>query len=246
MKRSILAQANLESRKRHYDLAHKLYLQALDVYKSSPLKSSIQDNIDYVYKQKSGRYPLLKETPDFLIVLAEDTFDELVDVLRRVTYFFSSLPSSKIWIVTKQDIPDKLPHTPDFDQSIFKSYSFFRAQIDVVSDLESARNLPVDIVLGRKVKGDEPYNTFLNDMRASKKVYFVDKKKQRHEGSFWIHSVFEYYDKFDGFTEANRRKFSKLSAAIKTTKSYLFASGPTLDSYPGITSITASKLHVIR
>mgnify|MGYP003624824712 CR=1 FL=1 len=225
-----LKNANIALRSKEVDKAANAYLTLLRDTTEPTLKKIFEQNLSYIYYKEHKKSPVISGSPTIAILL--DCTSKLNDVLRKVTFFYTGIPALNVLIYSETEItiPDTLTHDEDYDKNITCLFSTFRRQISVTkefSQIESA-----DYILCTTVSPKGNIKKHVEKLRKNgKKVYAVDKENQRHEGSFYNHSLYELYSYFDNVTSKNYQKFLKLRERLNKEKSYIFASGPSIEKY---------------
>ncbi|MBL3601731.1 MAG: glycosyltransferase [gamma proteobacterium endosymbiont of Lamellibrachia anaximandri] len=228
MAKSNLVSANALVRKGDFAAARDMYIHLVEEYKGTVLHKTICDNLVYLYFKEHKKLPIYKKSPRIMILPKRQS--DSADIIRKITYFYSDLPTLEVFILSDKAVPNSLANHPDYSSNIPDLYKTFRSQIHSVHSLDEAPDC--EILLCGSLKPEKDLQNFIDEYRSDgKKVYYIDKESQRHEGSFYIHALFEYYDKFESQIDESYSRFSKLIKLLSSKKSYIFTSGPSIEEY---------------
>lgn len=156
--------------------------------------------------------------------------DNLSEILKKIAYFYGGMSGVFITLRTNENIPEFLEDDSDFDPSISEKFDFLKYKISTTKSLLAFDQF--DILFSTSLTPKEDVQEYIENAKNIKKlVFYVDKEKQRHEGSMFIQAIYVFRDFYQNTIDSNIQKFKDFHRSNKRLKSFIFTSGPTIDSY---------------
>lgn len=159
----------------------------------------------------------------------------LNNIICRIKWHFSHIRDVNIKIpIANNLLSSEVTFPEGFDRSDNNLDDWLKRNVTfIAAGCENTYVVNSDIVL-KHVEGNAEIDSFLNESGVREKIYRVDHKKVRQEGSFYIQAALDLIDPVikKNMIEDCRKKFLSLKECLgKYNKSWLLATGPSIDNY---------------
>lgn len=160
---------------------------------------------------------------------------ELIDFITRAAWHFSHSPEILLLVplASGLELPKQIKIPKDFDPSTQATLDNYLSRIKFQQNQtkENSKKLLdlAEIILktneSEKIPDEDKY-------KAKKKIYRVDPKKVRQEGSFYIQCAFDLHSTLNEAILDCKNKFTKLISKIGEKKNaWVMATGPSVEKY---------------